>query len=108
MRPIQFTSEVLTTTLRQSTVATLPELASALGDCSPSTVYRKLKQLDYLVSYSHRGTYYALLECADFDAKGLWVYKNIGFSRHGTLRRSVQTLVEASPWDTAPANSTPC
>ncbi len=77
-------------------VATLPELSSALGGCSSSTVYRKLKQLDDLVSYSHRGKYYALLECAEFDANGLWFYQDICFSRHGTLRHCAQAFVEAS------------
>lgn len=97
MRPIRFPVNSLTKPLQQSIVATLSELASALGNCSPSTVYRKLKQLDYIVSYSHRGKYYALLECADFDSNGLWFYKNIRFSRHGTLRNCVQALVETSP-----------
>lgn len=103
MRPIRFPSRTLIKTLQKNTVATLAELSSALGGCSSSTVYRKLKQVDYIVSYSHHGKYYALLERADFDSHGLWFHKGIRFSERGTLRRSVQALVETSPMGYSPS-----
>ncbi|MCY4674444.1 MAG: hypothetical protein OXD43_11890, partial [Bacteroidetes bacterium] len=97
MRPIRFTTNMLTEVLQRRAIATLPELAAELGHCSSSTVYRKLKQLDYLTSYSHGGKYYALRTCADFDAHGLWFCKDIRFSNHGTLRSTAKRLVEISP-----------
>ena len=49
------------------------------------TVFRKLKPLDYLTSYSHRGRYYTLREIARFDDNGLWSQAEVWFSRFGTL-----------------------
>src|SRR5271156_818258 len=45
------------------------------------TVFRKLKPLDYLTSYTHRGRYYALRESARFDDDGLWSHDAVWFSR---------------------------
>ena len=97
MRPIRFTTNALVEVLQRRIIATLPELCAALGNCSPSTLFRKLKEIDYLASYSHRGKYYTLRACADFDAQGLWSYNGIYFSRDGTLKNTVKRLVETSP-----------
>ena len=97
MRPVTFTADRLAEALHGMTIATLPDLCAVLGNCSASTVKRKLKQLDYLSSYSHRGRFYALRARAHFDAHGLWFHNGIRFSSHGTLRTSARTLVEASP-----------
>ena len=98
MRPVTFPAAKLAEALHRLTVATLPDLCAVLGDCSASTVKRKLKQLDYLCSYSHRGKFYTLRARAQFDADGLWFHKDIRFSRHGTLRTTARTLVGASPF----------
>ena len=97
MRPTRFSTDMLTEILHQKTIASLSELSEALGNCSPSTVHRKLKQLDYLSSYSHRGKYYTLRTCAEFSTHGLWFYKGIRFSCHGTLQNTVRELVRSSP-----------
>lgn len=34
------------------------------------TVFRKLRTIEYLSSYSHGGRFYTLLELAEFDARG--------------------------------------
>ena len=57
---------------------------TALGTGSIS-VFRKLRELAYSSSYSHRGKYYTLDEIARFDAMGLWSFRSVWFSRHGTL-----------------------
>ena len=103
MRPIVFSSKSIAELLLNQTIATMPELASALGNCSSSTVSRKLNQIDYLTSYSHSGKYYALRECADFDDHGLWFFNGICFSRYGTLRCTVQHLVKSSLFGYSPA-----
>jgi hypothetical protein len=46
----------------------LAELKQALGTEPALTVLRKLKEPDYLTSYSHRGHYYTLRDIARFDA----------------------------------------
>ncbi|HKL58901.1 MAG TPA: hypothetical protein VJ863_03300 [Sphaerochaeta sp.] len=39
----------------------------------------------YLGSYNHNGRFYTLAGIPQFDEHGLWGYKNIRFSRFGTL-----------------------
>jgi len=96
MRPQLFTSNTVAQLLQRKTVATMDELSAELAPCSSRTVHRKLKNLNYLSSYSHRGKYYTLFENAAFNVHGLWEYKEIQFSQHGTLYNTVQKLVEAS------------
>lgn len=93
----RFTPSMLAQVLQAKHVSTLSELSSEFDDCSHRTVHRKLKSLDYLSSYSHRGKYYTLRSSARFDSFGLWFYKDIRFSRHGTLSNTLKTLVESSP-----------
>jgi hypothetical protein len=38
-----------------------------------------------------------LEEVADFDSRGLWVWKTARFSRHGNLKQTVNFFVENSP-----------
>src|SRR5450755_2850542 len=73
MRPLSFRSDELRSLLLHSKIATLDELKQALGTSVDITVFRKLKPLDYLTSYSHRGRYYTLHEIARFDDTGLWL-----------------------------------
>ena len=72
MRPLSFRPDDLRAFLLRSKIATLDELKQALGTSVNVTVFRKLKLLDYLTSYSHRGRYYTLREIARFDDNGLW------------------------------------
>ena len=39
-------------------IATLDQLREALGNPARCTIFRKLNDLQYLSSYSHRGKYY--------------------------------------------------
>lgn len=82
--------------LRARKIATLPELKDALGSEVDSTVFLKLKELDYRTSYSHRGRYYTLDEIARFDELGLWSFRSVWFSRHGTLVSTVEAMIEAA------------
>lgn len=82
--------------LRTRKIATLPELKEALGTEVDSTVFLKLKELDYRTSYSHRGRYYTLDEVARFDELGLWSFRSVWFSSYGTLVSTVEAMVEAS------------
>ena len=67
----KFPAEKLLAFLQQEKIATLDELKSALGTTGTMTVFRKLKDLGYHSSYSHRGKYYTLHEIPDFDERGL-------------------------------------
>jgi hypothetical protein len=97
MRPLSFRSDALHTLLLRRKIATLDELKQALGTSVDVTVFRKLKPLDYLTSYSHRGRYYTLREIARFDDHGLWPQAGVWFSRFGTLLATAEEFVQRSP-----------
>ena len=97
MRPTFFHSDVLRKHLLQAKMATLDELKRVLGTSVDLTVFRKLKQLDSLTSYSHRARYYTLRQIARFDADGLWSHEGVWFSRHGTLLATAEAWVQHSP-----------
>src|SRR5437660_12581278 len=64
MRPSVFSASVLLRFLRRHRIATLPQLKQLLGTEADITVFRKLKELSYRTSYSHRGSFYTLDEIA--------------------------------------------
>lgn len=97
MRPTSFDPSVLRQHIRRHKVANLPELKRILGTDTDLTVFRKLKQLDYLASYTHRGRFYTLAETARFDDHGLWAHEAVWFSRYGTLLATVEAFVNRSP-----------
>jgi hypothetical protein len=96
MRTESFHADDLARALRHSKIATMPELKKALGTEVDVTVFRKLRQLAYRTSYSHRGAYYALDETARFDQNGLWSFQSVWFSRWGTLLDTAEAFVENS------------
>jgi hypothetical protein len=96
MRPTVFSADVLRQFLRRSRIATLPQLKQLLGTEADITVFRKLKELSYRTSYSHRGSFYTLDEIAGFDARGLWSFDSVWFSRHGTLVATAEDCVTQS------------
>ena len=97
MRHATFASSVLRQHLRRHRIADLPELKRVLGTDTALTVFRKLKQLGYLASYTHRGRFYTLSDIARFDDRGLWSHQAVWFSRYGTLLSTVEAFVRASP-----------
>ena len=97
MRLLSFRSDVLRALLLHNQIATLDELKQTLGSSVDVTVFRKLKPLDYLTSYSHRGRYYTLREIARFDDHGLWSQADVWFSRFGTLLATAEVFVNRSP-----------
>ncbi len=97
MRPLQYTTKALSELLCTQQIATMPELMDALGTNAKRTAFRKLKELGYRTSYSHRGAYYALDQNIGFNEFGLWSCGDVWFSVHGTLLSTVATFVENSP-----------
>jgi hypothetical protein len=93
MRPERYDPEALSGLLRQQKIATMEELKEALGTAADATVFRKLEGLAYRSSYSHRGRYYTLDEVARFDELGLWSFRQVFFSRFGTLVSTAEALV---------------
>jgi hypothetical protein len=97
MRPLSYRSDELRGLLLRNQIATLNEMKQALGTPVDLTVFRKLKPLGYLTSYSHRGRYYTLNEIARFDDHGLWSQDDAWFSRFGTLLATAEVFVNRSP-----------
>jgi hypothetical protein len=91
MNVVRYPADKLTSLLRDQKVATMPQLKSALGTSVTFTVLRKLAPLGYRSSYSHGGTYYTLDSTAHYNELGLWSYRDIHFSRHGTLLNTAAT-----------------
>ena len=96
MRPTKFSASAVTALLRKQRIATLPELAEALGKGGRRTVFRKLRDLCCRTSYSHRGRFHTLDDIPDFDEDGLWSYESVWFSVHGTLLVTAEVIVDES------------
>ena len=77
-------------------IATLDQLRTAMGDPTRCTIFRKLGDLHYLSSYSHRGKYYTLKSIARFSSQGLWNFNSVWFSQFGNLLKTAEAIVTHS------------
>src|SRR2546430_1909967 len=93
MNIVRFPTEKIVSLFHDRKVVTMPQLKSALGTTVAVTVFRKLAALPCRSSYSHCGAYYTLDSIAHYDPVGLWSYRDIHFSRHGTLLNTAASLV---------------
>jgi hypothetical protein len=96
MRLPFFSADTVRQVLLRNKIADLKQIKEAIGCAVDVTIFRKLRELDHLTSYSHRGCYYALREIARFDADGLWSHHSIWFSRYGTLLNTAENFVTQS------------
>lgn len=83
--------------VRRRRVVELGDLFDALGTRSRMTVFRRLREVGYRTSYTHRGRYYTLADLPQFDEWGLWFYGEVGFSESGTLKETTAVQVEEAP-----------
>jgi hypothetical protein len=96
MRTNNFHSNKIKELLTKQKIATMTELQSALGTSVRMTVIRKLRELSYHSSYSHRGKFYTLDEMVHFDSKGLWSFDYVFFSKYGTLLETSKFFINRS------------
>jgi len=96
MRPEEYPTSRLVKWLEKERILTWDRIAQALGNPSRITIFRKLAQLGARASYSHRGRYQTLDRIAPYDENGLWSFRGVRFSRHGTLVQTLVSLVEQS------------
>lgn len=94
MEDQRFDRDTVRSFLEKERIATLSELKAALNTNGTMTVFRRLKALGYLTSYSHRGKYYTLSEIAQFDELGLWSYRWVWFSKYGNLLETAKEFIE--------------
>jgi hypothetical protein len=69
---------------------------SKTHDCSIRTVQRQFAALEVLRSYNKNSRYYTLPDIPQFNAHGIWRYRDIFFSRYGDLRNTVKYLILSS------------
>lgn len=96
MNKTKYSIQTLKKFLERHKIATLDQLNDALGNPARCTIFRKLAELDYLSSYSHRGKYYTLQSLAQFNFLGLWNFRSVWFSRFGNLVDTAEALVQDS------------
>ena len=96
MKNRSFPVERLLSLFEKRRIATISELKEALCSNCSMTVFRKLRELEYITSCSHSGKYYSLNRIARFDHMGLWVFNSVLFSYYGTLGETLKALIEKS------------
>ena len=77
-------------------VGQLEDLFQLLQTRSRMSVFRRLKTLGYLSSFTHAGRYYTLANLPEFDRWGLWFHRQVGFSKVGTLKATIVELVQSA------------
>ena len=71
-------------------------LAAEMKYSIPS-VRRFLAEVGYFSSFTHNGSWYTLHSIPHFDGDGLWFFRDIGFSRSGSLTSTLIDLAARSP-----------
>ena len=66
------------------------------SDYSVPSVRRFMARIGYYSSFTHNGRWYTLASIPRFGRQGLWFYKDIGFSRAGSLTDTLAMLVSES------------
>jgi len=82
--------------LQANTVMSFKQLRFELDNRPRSSLFRDLKKLDLVTSYTHAGQYHALKSVARFDVHGLWFVDHVGFAKQGTLKNTlIETIANA-------------
>ena len=79
-----------------NSVMSLKQLRSELNDRPRSSLYRDLKTLNLISSFTHTGQYHVLNETARFYQNGLWFFQEVGFSQYGTLKKTLVQITSDS------------
>jgi hypothetical protein len=98
MRPIKYHKENVIDLLCKEKIVTMQQLTNKTGSSS-TTALRHLKSHEhgYLTSYNFNARYYTLGDIPEFDNYGLWTFKDVRFSKHGSLTDTIAKLIANSP-----------
>ena len=96
MKIERYHSNDLKRLILKNKMSSMVEMKEVMGTKVDATIFRKLRELHYLRSYSHRGKYYTIPEIARFDAKGLWSCRDVHFSKQGSLLNAIAHHVDRS------------
>ena len=83
--------------LQSKTVMSLKQIRHEIPDRPRSSLFRDLKNVELLTSYSHAGQHHALKSMVKFNPNGLWFYEKISFSKYGTLKNTLVKIISNSP-----------
>jgi hypothetical protein len=83
----------LVTWLKKRKVSTMKAMRHQF-QLSHMTVFRILKDYGYHTSYNYNATYYTLHDVPQFDAWGLWAYRDVRFSRYGTINQTIVAVIQ--------------
>jgi len=95
MRTIAFSHDAIIAPFFERKILTKPELLRISG-CSNMTLFRRLTEHGYCTSYNFNGRYYTIPDVAHFNRQGLWDYRQVRFSKYGTLKTTIQHFVATS------------
>ena len=82
--------------LQSKIVMSIKQIRHELADRPRSSLFRDLKKIELLTSYSHAGQYHALKSRVKFNADGLWFYEQVCFSQYGTLKNTLIRIISNS------------
>jgi hypothetical protein len=96
MRKIVISPNKIISYFDKEKITTIDQLKKTFMTSSTMTIFRRLKSLGYLTSYSHRGKYYTLLNIPSFNKQGIWSCRSVWFSAQGNLCNTVKHFVTQS------------
>ena len=95
MRPVKFDAKDVLAPFYHHRVLTKEQHLRLCG-CSAMTAWRAMSEHGYLSSYNQNAKYYTLVDIPEFDEQGLWSYRDIRFSRFGSLPRTMSEMIQRS------------
>jgi hypothetical protein len=87
--------QFLITLFRDKIILVIDEISQILN-CTNRTAIRYLDELKVHTSYNKNGKYKVLPDVPQFNQNGLWNYHDIFFSKYGTLKQTVISLINDS------------
>ena len=63
---------------------------------SRCSIFRDLNKIGYISSYNNTGAFYTLKGIPQFDGNGIWKHNGVYFSARGSLKETVNYLVDIS------------
>ena len=96
MKRNRLESGTLLTILKDKKIMMMADLKNTLDSSCRMTVLRKMRELDYITSYSHSGKYYSLKRVARYNRYGIWSCQSALFSKVGTLKKTIEFQIDNS------------
>jgi hypothetical protein len=65
-------------------------------DCSEITLRKDIEELGGMRSYTHQRSFITLKPIPKFDKNGIWVFRKVGFTKHGSSLELILNLINSS------------